>query len=153
MYTSLALTVSLLSWLSGLLYSIFVCGFHILSFLHFLHYCFSYPRFPWCYFHLILWQACYILMHLVSLKNFIEFFSFWYFSSFFLSKQFRIKIGITIIFRFHCRPNQLVVYVPVGLSSICWHLLQVLGVDIPSFKGPGRATEGISTSNKTCRRC
>ena len=38
----------------------------------------------------------------------------------------RIKIEITFIFRFHRRPFQLVMFVSVGLLSICWHLLQVL---------------------------
>ena len=31
----------------------------------------------------------------------------------------RIKIGITFFFRFHRRPIQLVVFVPVGLSLLC----------------------------------
>ena len=33
--------------------------------------------------------------------------------------QLESKIGITFISRFHRRPIQLVVFVPVGLSSIC----------------------------------
>ena len=44
----------------------------------------------------------------------------------------RIKVGITFIFRFRRRPIQLVVFVPVGLSSFL-HLLQVLfGVEVTS---------------------
>jgi hypothetical protein len=52
--------------------------------------------------------------------------------------SFRIKIGITFIFRFHRRPIQLVVFVPVGLSSFL-HLLQVsLGVEVSTVAGLGR---------------
>ena len=32
-------------------------------------------------------------------------------------KSVGIKIGITSIFRFHCRPIQLIVFVPVGVRS------------------------------------
>ena len=38
----------------------------------------------------------------------------------------RIKIAITLIFRFRRRPIQLVVFVTVGLSSFLRHLWQVL---------------------------
>ena len=38
---------------------------------------------------------------------------------------FELKIGITFILSFHRRPIQLVVFIPVGLSSFL-HLLQVL---------------------------
>ena len=46
----------------------------------------------------------------------------------------RIKIGITFIFRFRRRPIQLVLFVPMYLSSICGLLLQVLlGIDRRNF--------------------
>ena len=52
----------------------------------------------------------------------------------------RIKIGITFIFRFHRRPIQLAVFVPVDLSSICRHLQALLRVEIPSVARPGQLT-------------
>ena len=42
----------------------------------------------------------------------------------------RIKIGITFIFRSHCRPIQLVVFVPASLSSFLRHLWKV---DLPEM--------------------
>ena len=74
----------------------------------------------------------------------------------------RIKIWITFISRFHRRSFQFVVFISVGLSSICWHILQVLlSVEISSVAWPEQSivncpvqmTEETSTPNKTCRRC
>ena len=56
----------------------------------------------------------------------------------------QIKIGITFICRFHRRPIQLLVFVPVGISSIL-HLRKV--------NCPGRETEETSTPYKTCWKC
>ena len=56
----------------------------------------------------------------------------------------RIKIGITFIFRFHRRPIQLVVFVPVGLSSFLRHPRQVLlGVQVCSVARLGQLTAGM----------
>ena len=55
-------------------------------------------------------------------------------------KLVRIKIGITFISRFHLRPIQSVVFVPVGLSSFL-HLRQVLlGVQVSSVARLGQLT-------------
>jgi hypothetical protein len=56
----------------------------------------------------------------------------------------RINIGIAFIFRSHPGPIQLVVFVPVGLSSFL-HLLQVfLGVeDVRTTKGLHERTQLI----------
>ena len=52
-----------------------------------------------------------------------------------------VKIGITFIFRFHRHPIQLVVFVPVGLSSFIRRLLWVfLGVEVSSVARPGQLT-------------
>ena len=53
----------------------------------------------------------------------------------------RIKIRITFIFRFLRRPIPLIVLVPVGLSSLFWHLRQgLLVVEISSVTRPGQLT-------------
>ena len=55
--------------------------------------------------------------------------------------EIRIKIQITFIFRFYSRCIQLVVFVPVGLSSFLQHLQQVLlGVEVSSVVRPGQLT-------------
>ena len=61
----------------------------------------------------------------------------------------RILIVITFIFMFHRRPIQLVVFIPVVLSSF---FLQIT-IWTPTVNCPGRAAEETSTPNKTCRRC
>ena len=61
-----------------------------------------------------------------------------------------IEIGITFIFRFRCRPIQLVVFVPVGLSSFLRHLLHVLlGVEVSSVARPGQFTVRIQVQRST----
>ena len=53
----------------------------------------------------------------------------------------RIKIEITFIFRFHFRPIQLVVFIPVGLSLFLRHLRQILlGVKTSPVARPGQLT-------------
>ena len=64
------------------------------------------------------------------------------------STKGRIKIEITFNIRLHRRPIQLVVFVPVGLSSICSHLLQVLLVfEVSSVARPAedvnKMTKGL----------
>ena len=64
-----------------------------------------------------------------------------------------IKSGITFIFKFHRRPIQLVVFVPVGLSSFL-HLLQVLlAVELSSFaQGLQERTQLIEWDDgETCK--
>jgi hypothetical protein len=53
----------------------------------------------------------------------------------------------TFIFRFHCRPIQLVMFLPVGLLSFL-HLRQVLlGVELSSVVRPGQLTFGVLITN------
>ena len=55
----------------------------------------------------------------------------------------RIKV-ITFIFRFRRRPIQLVMFVPVALSSFLRHFLQVLlGVEVCSVALPGHLTARV----------
>ena len=59
----------------------------------------------------------------------------------------RIKIAIAFNFRF---PIQLVVFVPVGLSSFLRYLLQVfLGVQVPSVTRLGQLTVGKKDERPT----
>ena len=58
----------------------------------------------------------------------------------------RIKIGITFIFRFHCRPIQIVVFVPVGISSFLqqnkhWHPTKPAEHVIRKMKGLQERTQ------------
>ena len=60
-----------------------------------------------------------------------------------------IKIGITFNFSFHRRPIQLLVFIPVGLSSFLRRRQILLGVEVSSSV----VTEATSTPNKTCQIC
>ena len=60
----------------------------------------------------------------------------------------RVKIENTFIFRFHRRPIQLLLFVPVGLSSSLRHLMQVLlGVEVSSVARPGQLTVGVQITD------
>ena len=60
----------------------------------------------------------------------------------------RIKIGITFIFRFHRRPIQLVVFIPIGLSYLLRHRRQILlGVKVPSVAWPEQLTVGVQITD------
>ena len=60
----------------------------------------------------------------------------------------RIKNGITFIFRFRLRPNLIVVFVPLGLSSFLRHLLQaLLGAEVSSVVWLGQFDRWISNHN------
>ena len=61
--------------------------------------------------------------------------------------QFRIKIGITFIFRLHRRSIVLVLFIPLGLSSFLnlWQVL--LGVEVSSVPQPCHLIAGVQIIN------
>ena len=69
--------------------------------------------------------------------------------SMFLNSMFhgKISVRITFIFRFHCRPIQLLVFVPVGLPSFLKESLK-----LQRSTAQAGCQKKLRKTNKTCRR-